>query len=366
MGFYTDGPAFDGGTLGRQALGGSETALIQAARNLARRGWRVNVFNNCQTPGIYEGVRYRPIKDFPAVYSSEGFDVFVVSRFHSFFTLPFQAGLKVLWNHDILDRPQDLRAVAGRIDLFFVLSEFHKNNYLTRIPEIAPHTVVTRNGLDFELIDRAAAGAIKNPDKAVYASRPERGLKVLLEDIWPRLHKARPSLILHLCGYDPGTAESVPDLAEQYREIEALADQSPNVVRLGALPKEEYYRHLAESSLMLYPCTFPEISCIAALEAQALRTPIITTDDFALSETVKVREFLTPGRPGRTGYNQEFVSKALYFLDHPERAAELADRARMEIGAEYSWPTITAEWERIFRLSLISRQTNRQAGQPGL
>ena len=128
------------------------------------------------------------------------FDVFVVSRFFGFFNLPINAGLKVLWNHDTLNNPGALRTVQDEIDLSFVLSRFHRDNFLTRVPQLDDRTVVTRNGLNYELID-AALGVPRDPDKLIYASRPERGLKILLEDVWPRLKAARPSLRLCLCGY---------------------------------------------------------------------------------------------------------------------------------------------------------------------
>ena len=58
IGFYTQGLPFDGETMYRQALGGSETALASLAAELARRGHRVSVFCRCPQPGSYAGVTY--------------------------------------------------------------------------------------------------------------------------------------------------------------------------------------------------------------------------------------------------------------------------------------------------------------------
>ncbi|MEW5724874.1 MAG: glycosyltransferase family 4 protein [Thermodesulfobacteriota bacterium] len=364
IGFFTDGPAFDGGALDRHALGGSETALIQMARALAGRGHQVTVLNNCDRPGLFDGVTYLPWRRFPGRITGTWFDVFIVSRYAGFFHLPLAARLRVLWNHDTLDRPAALREVLDRIDLHLVLSRFHRDNFLTRLPELQGRLIVTRNGLDLDLIDRAVRGAAKDPDRVIYASRPERGLKVLLEDLWPRLVEKRPHLMLQLCRYEVDRAGLAQGVAELTEYLDRLADGSRNVVRLGALTKEQYYRRLAGSTLMLYPCTFPEISCLAALEAQACRTPVLTTDGFALAETVKEPEFKVPGRPGSGPYREEFLHRALVLLDQPRRAAELAGRAGDKVRAEHAWMVIAAEWDRLFDLTLASKKA-ASAARPG-
>jgi glycosyltransferase involved in cell wall biosynthesis len=360
IGFFTDGPAFDGATPDRQALGGSETALVQAARSLTIQGHRVTVFNNTPVTGLFDGVQYRPKKDYVRMVH-DYFDVFIVSRFFGFFHVPINAGLRVLWNHDTLDHPDALRQVLSRIDLMLVLSDYHRNNYLTRVPEAANFTQVTRNGLDLKLIDRSIAGKKKNPQKVIYVSRPERGLGPLLENIWPRLKEARPDLTLHLCGYKVDTNDLAPGLSNYYQRLHRLAQESPDVIDLGPLPKREYYRHMAESELMLYPCTFPEISCIAALEAQACRTPVITTDAYALSETVGPAECKIMGRPGTESYNREYIGRTLDLLNNPGLIESVRINGRRHVETTYTWPNITREWNRMFDLFLNSiRSQNRQ------
>ena len=233
IGFFTDGPSFDGSTPSRKALGGSETALIQAARALAVQGHTVTVLNNCAHPGMHDGVWYLPARSFLPRAAATIYDVFIVSRFAGFFLVPIKAGLKVLWNHDTLDQPQALRQVADRIDMFFVLSRFHRDHFLTRIPALEDRMVVTRNGVDFDLIDRCAHGVAKDPNKIIYASRPERGLKVLLENIWPELSAARPEARLYICGYEVSSSDLAPGLPELYRHLDDLIRESPRIISWG-------------------------------------------------------------------------------------------------------------------------------------
>jgi glycosyltransferase involved in cell wall biosynthesis len=217
--------------------------------------------------------------------------------------------------------------------------------------------IITRNGVNFSLLDNGAKGTVKDKDKMLYASRPERGLKTLLEDIWPRLKENRPSLRLYLCGYELDKAQVDPRLIPLYDYLDLLVRNSKDVYPLGSLCKLDYYRHLAESSMLLYPSVFPEISCIVSLEAQALGTPVLTSDAFALKESVKIPAFKVGGRPGSPEYIQNYVERALLLLSDPEGTMEKAHKAKELIRQSYSWDKIASEWSRIFELSLRARES---------
>ena len=360
MGFYTSGPPFAGDSLDRgESLGGSETAFIQMTQALARRGHQVWAFNNCPRPGRHGGVGYHHFPEALAVLAREKFDIFVVSRYAAFFNLPLTSGLKVLWNHDILDKPRELKLVHDEIDLFLVLSLFHRDNFLTRLPQLDDRLVVTRNGLDLDFLDQAAEAAEAaawppDPGRLIYASRPERGLKLLLEDIWPRLHQWNPDLRLQVCGYQLPEGPP-PHLAPLYQEVDRLLAVTPGVIDLGPLGKADYYRHLSRSALMLYPSVFPEISCLAVLEAQALGVPPLTSDAFALAESVPVPELRVGGRPGSLEYVRAYVERAMSLLSRPQELARLGRESRALVRARYAWDQVAAEWERLFDLNLRAK-----------
>ncbi|MDR3204644.1 MAG: hypothetical protein LBV23_07860, partial [Deltaproteobacteria bacterium] len=266
IGFFTDGPSFEGDALKKKPLGGAETAFIQITKTLADFGHQVYAFNNCKKETVSNKVFYLPFRRSLNLLARLNFDVMVVSRFFGFFSLPIKSQIKVLWNHDTLDNPKVLRAVQDEIDIFFVLSRFHRDNFLTRLPQLDDRMVITRNGLDFELIDKGAKGAKKIPGKLIYSSRPERGLKILLELVWPRLTAVRPDLRLYLCGYNVDRSLLDPALISLYDHLRLIAARDPKIINLGPLSKREYYHHLAEAQMMVYPSCFPEISCLAALE----------------------------------------------------------------------------------------------------
>jgi hypothetical protein len=186
-------------------------------------------------------------------------------------------------------------------------------------------------------------------------SRPERGLKHLLEYVWPRLRQAYPDLTLALCGYSVEQTPLPPSVRREHALIANLIQQAPGVRVLGPLAKRDYYRHLASSALLLYPCVFPEISCISALEAQALGTPLVTSDAYALSETVVQPRFLVPGLPGSPEYLEAFTRRALEFLQNPREALALGQEAQALVRARHDWAAIAAEWEELFLARLGAR-----------
>ena len=53
-----------GGTLKERSLGGSETAAIMIAKELAKRGHHVTVGSPCEG-GVYDDVNYMPIQAMP-------------------------------------------------------------------------------------------------------------------------------------------------------------------------------------------------------------------------------------------------------------------------------------------------------------
>ncbi len=143
--------------------------------------------------------------------------------------------------------------------------------------------------------------------------------------------------------------------AKLYDRVGQLVETTPGLVVLGSLDKSEYYRHLSESSLMLYPSVFPEVSCLAALESQALGVPVLTSDAFALAETVVAPQTKIGGRPGSVQYVNDYVERAMELLTNRAALEKIGRDSREKIRRRYGWDKIAAEWERMFNLSLKAR-----------
>ncbi len=300
---YTEGLAFDGLTPFERSLGGSESAVVFAARELARLGHGVRVFCNCERPGEYDAVTgavipsdesaaaaaearnpvvaYRDLADFPEFVECGTCDVFICCRHLRGLTAPVQSRVNVLWNHDIMvkEAAPQVMSLMYKVDRLFVLSEFHKQQFMRHLTAPEDRYVVTRNGVDLGLVDEAIEGVERDANRVIYTSRPERGLDILLE-LWPEMKRRRPELKLAIAHYDnPGADRQMADYLDALR---TTADALPDVTMLGPLSKRDLYREVAGSALVVYPCAFPEVSCISALEAAACGTPMVTSRYCAL------------------------------------------------------------------------------------
>lgn len=262
--FITGGSRIHGGSLSEAALGGSETALIQAAQSLAKLGHRVTVITDCPFPGESQGVVY---EDISTLYSPQQgdpepvYDTIIISRTYQLIervqALAGPDTFIALWLHDILDNPPSLAPRLKNLDLIFCLSRFHLEDTARRLPGSRSKLALTKNGLDLDLIGRTRAeNRPRNKKRMVYASRPERGLRVLLEDIWPVLRAAIPEIELAVCGYEADKSSLDTGLLQEYQALDELAESLEGVELKGGLAKKEYYRLLASSGLLLYPCTF--------------------------------------------------------------------------------------------------------------
>lgn len=87
---------YDGRDLERRPLGGTESSVIRCARELARRGHRVEVYSNCPSPVSDHGVLWRPLGgDRP-----ESCDLFIACHqpeLFGFVRKPRRRAVWVLW-----------------------------------------------------------------------------------------------------------------------------------------------------------------------------------------------------------------------------------------------------------------------------
>jgi glycosyltransferase involved in cell wall biosynthesis len=123
----------------------------------------------------------------------------------------------------------------------------------------------------------------------------------------------------------------------------------PGVTWHGSVPQPVLLDHLARTGLFLYPNTFDETSCIAAIEAQASGCVVVTSAKAALNETVEHGKtgICIKGDPQSTAYQREFIETIRSLSRSPERMAELSTTARKRAFLKYTWSAIAAEWTSI-------------------
>ena len=354
----------DGNTLAQRSLGGSETAAIQIAAALRRRGHHVTVFSPCPGPMTSaEGVAYRPLEQFAAYATTTPHDVTVISRALDFGRYWFHSPVHILWCHDLaLKRARDtLGGLLWNFDAVYVLSSFMRAQYREVHPGIPDAAFfVTRNGIDLAAIDAAIAGhggLGLDRHKLVYGSRPERGLENALE-VMALLGRRGSPLRLEVSGYD----NTPPQMEAYYAHLRARAEQMPNVVWRGPLAQGDWYRQLATAAALLYPgvqSEFREISCLVACEAQAVGTPIVGCARGALPETVHPNAGVLLGDETAdvhgAAYRAAFADAVVALTGDPARWQKASDAGR-DFARTRGWAPVAEEWEAHWRTLLDCRR----------
>lgn len=310
------GLPYDGTTVYKRGLGGSESAVIYISQELAKLGFQVYVFNDCDSnecaPGLYDGVTYCPIQslanmicDFDIAISSRSVEPWLAPHMHEGFRFRYDPQIfnnlrvntkyKVLWLHDTFcygDQFLESLVVQNHIHQLFVLSDWHMHYVLNcdhgnkRNYEVLKNkTFITRNGVKNWLpwVDITA----KNPHQFVYNSSVSKGMVPLLQKIWPQIKQSIPQAELKIIGgYYRFKEDQPPDEQEiKWQELKQRFDNQMGVNFLGIIPQQQIAEILAASTFMLYPGAFPETFGISAQESLLYNTPLITTRFGALEET---------------------------------------------------------------------------------
>lgn len=314
------GMSYDGSTLERRGLGGSESAVILVARELQKIGFNVTVFNGCNEddskPGVYDGVTYRPISDiehdpcnFNVVVSSRTIMPFVTEPYYSlqittarqyeykmFKRLRENAQFKVFWMHDTFswgDNTIEDLVTSGAVDEIWCLSDFQtmyvmncNHGRLRNYEVLRKHMWITRNGMQryFNEVDLDK----KDPNLFFFNANMSKGLKTLLHVVWPRVKKSIPKARLKVIGgfYKLGNAFSEEHGQEKlFKDTVGDAINDPSIEFTGVIDQRAVAEVCREASYFLYPAELPETYGISALESLYANTPLLTCRFGALEET---------------------------------------------------------------------------------
>ena len=312
------GLPYDGDTLKKRGLGGSESATILMAKELTKLGFKVTIFNNCNKDsklareGTYDGVQYfdNTILDyksnfkFDIVISLRTIIPFITPNLYKQFegynpqrysAITANARHKAVWMHDTFANGdlilEDL-LVQGHIDEIFTLSDFHSTYVMNcdhgkrRNMEVLKHKFFqTRNGIVTYKNDVDIRK--KDPHLYVFNAAFTKGMAPLVNDIWPKIKEKIPEAKLICIGgfyVFPGQ-----ELDAQGKEWTKMSNDPKNknlgIEFTGVIKQSEIADILERASFKLFPGAFPETFGISSLEAIAYNTPLITTRFGALEET---------------------------------------------------------------------------------
>lgn len=335
-----------------KGLGGNETAMVLSARGLAARGHEVRVYADCPRVDDF-GVQWLPLTEL-AEDAYRDVIIFWVRTKRiepGRFKAPVRAvklGLKKP-NDSLIDQ-----VGAGDINLLIAFSDFQRNLYINDFgyPEDA-EWVVTADGLD---TSDYAERPPKVAGRFLHAANPRRGLEPLL-DMWPAIRDVYPDAELFIASSHLLRGITVEEDLRRagvlYERAKAMA--SDGVHFLGRVAKPDLIELQLTAQFYLYPTTYPETCCIAAMEAAAAGAVIVCSTVGALPNRVidGVTGCLIEGDPADAGVAQTFVDRITALRSEPARLVRMAQAAR-EFAAASDCTKVLPIWEGAFGRVLAS------------
>jgi glycosyltransferase involved in cell wall biosynthesis len=351
----------------RLPLGGSESSLCYLAEALAGRGHEVFVLHPGPTPASSRGVHCLPLNDL-SIRQLGDLDAVVVLNLggqgRRVRALLARQTALVLWTQHAVDqpavRPLGDRAEREVYDGFAFVSEWQRQKYLRHFGLDPQRTAVLKNGIApaFQGLfadDQPILARKTKPPVLAYTSTPYRGLDLLL-DAFPRIRRAVRGTTLKV--FSGMSVYQVPEAEDQARfgGLYRRCREAEGVEYFGSRPQPELAAELASASVLAYPNSYAETSCIAVLEAMAAGCLVVTSERGALPETTAGFARLVPIDGDRGTYLDRFVAEtvqALLRLTGPD-AAEVEEHLRRQVAhvnEHHRWSGLAKQW--VGRLSRL-------------
>jgi len=279
-----------------QGLTGSEISCFYIAREMAKRGWPTTIYaptRNTPDDHIWDGVSIRSlnffkqeIHEFPIVY--------VWSEPDLLRQVP-KSSLRIE-NHQIADFNFCQPGWDQFVDILTSPSDSHMKWMAPQTPCPEKWRMVP-NGWDPEMFPSIQ----KVPGRVIYASSPDRGLHLLLQQ-WPKIRKAVPHATLRVFyNFDSwvdgiGAVRHANPGVEIFKELHFRAiyireavDRLANhgVEHCKAVSRVQMSKEFGEAECLGYPCDpvkYTETFCVTALEGCATGAIPVLTDTDALGD----------------------------------------------------------------------------------
>lgn len=354
-------------TVSRKGLGGSETAQVCMAIELARLGCEVTNYVNLAPPdefsrpelrhsrGWHEGVQWKHVDEL--LTHTDACDVLVVCRNPDLINLKnINAKAKILWVQDFACEYYPRWASLTEFKRILFVSKWQRDQWdAWRIHQGAtmyPPGRVTRNGImRHESMSQSQRDMepLKDSRLLVFASRPERGLEPLVRP-GGVLDRLPSNYQLIVCGYDDYPHQYAPF----YEKVWGWAKANPKIKLHGSLANRSVRGILSKAAGLVLPTDYPETSCMLAREAMEVQCPVFATavdphllmnkGGGALEETLQGCGWIhKAGEPyGSDAWCEEFAAMIRHGLENPEEVH--GKRVKMLMRSDLYWDTVARTW----------------------
>jgi tetratricopeptide (TPR) repeat protein len=341
-------------------MGGSESALCYLTEALAQQGHEVFLLNNTSVPGMSRGVICLPLNTVPQQLL-KSLDAVIVLKLAVQGThikpLIAENTRLIFWTGHAHNQPA-VEALQNSVerdmyDGFALVSDWQRDRFHENFGINLSRIGVLRNALAPSFCglfpDTTSILAHKSkPPLLAYTSTPFRGLDILL-DVFPRIRSAVPGTRLKIFSsmkvYQVAEAEDESEYGSLYRQCQ----ETDGVEYLGSLPQPDLARELQSVTVLAYPNTFAETSCIAVMEAMASGCSIVTSDLGALPETTAGFARLIPIQDDREVYKDRFVEETVKLLRQCTATDTIGTETHLRqqveyVNREYTWSVRAQQW----------------------
>ena len=344
-----------------EGVGGSETWVIETARNIAKLAdYNMVVFCNCNTDEEshwFENVEYLPLTQFIPFISKYKTAHCMISRFSEYIPVTIESYIENI--HIILHDIQlsgNIIPIHPKIKNVFCLSKWHSAIFLESFPQFKNITSVLHYGIDLKTLTDIIPNYIKNkenntiitinktinhvkiPFSFIYSSFPNRGLLTLLK-LWPKIQLRYKNATLNIFVdlNNKWVNQHYPnEIIEIKRLLKSYEILYPTIINHGWVKKHTLASYWKQSQVWLYPCKFAETFCLTALEAAITKTMVFTNDLAGLQDTVGNRGFIIKGDSTTNEWTIHLLKQLFEYLDNPIIGENL-------INANYEW-ALTHSW----------------------
>jgi len=344
-------------------LGGSQSALCYLATALARRGERVTTLTGTKKPRTINGVQCLRYEDIPIEVFAPQDTVTVLLNGPADLVRTVRHAVPagkpaILWTQHAHDQPamQSLRdpSVVALWDRIVCISDWQKAMFEEQLGVPAEKMEVLRNAIGpmFENMFQSPAQLAEAKSKELrltYTSTPFRGLNLLIA-CYPSIHRRHPECRLEV--FSSMQVYGQADAQDSYRALYAQCRKTPGISYRGSISQSELAKELAGVTMLSYPNTFAETSCIAAMEALAAGLFVVSSDLGALPETCgNWARLVSPVGKDRT--HEQFAADFVRHVDHALHELQ-SDRPRwmqrcfeqsQAINATCTWDVRAAQWQ---------------------
>jgi glycosyltransferase involved in cell wall biosynthesis/tetratricopeptide (TPR) repeat protein len=317
-------------------MGGSETALIHMSRELkALTGRPVKVFNMRESKMIGDsGVEWLPASTLNEYFAKYSPAVHIAWRHN----IKLTNALTYLWAHDLVT--QGVEQVRN-FDYMLCLSPFHRDftHGIAGVP--LEQIVVTTNGIPVRNFDFwKTEKIVKNPNKLVWASSPDRGL-VNCIPVLDLVREKYPDIELHIYY---GLENLVKyGLKDKYDAITAMMFTRPWIKLHGFTEQKKMHRDCADAVIWPHTADFVETNCITASEMLADKVYPVTRRLGALKDTLKKAE--QGGMATLLDHDAVTPEERRAYADAIIKALDEKAWERVNIDVEsHSWHNVAKSW----------------------